>query len=255
MLVGMPRLAPLFWIITLGAAPFADLTPVRTIDLRGDTHHPQGIDFDEQHVWVTSVDRAQRKGYLQEFSLTTGEHLRTADVTKGDQYHPGGFSARDGLLWIPVAEYRPASSAVIQKRNIRTLELESEFEVMDHIGCVAAAPDVLIGGNWDSRDFYIWDYQGRLLRKVASPTGNSYQDLKFVDGRLMGAGSLPDQTGAVDWLEYPSLRLLRRVTTGRTSRGVSYTNEGMAIRGDRIFFLPENSPSRLFEFRLAVAGQ
>ena len=255
MLVGMPRLAPLFCIITLAAAPFADLTPVRTMELHGDTHHPQGIDFDQQHIWVTSVDRTQRKGYLQEFSLSTGEHLRTVDVTKGDRYHPGGFSAREGSLWIPVAEYRRASSAVIQKRNLRTQELESEFEVMDHIGCIAAAPDVLIGGNWDSRDFYIWDYRGRLIRKVASPTGNSYQDLKFVDGWLVGAGSLADHTGAVDWLEYPSLRLVRRVTVGRTSRGVSYTNEGMALRGDRIFFLPEDSPSRLFEFRLAAAGQ
>jgi hypothetical protein len=32
------------------------------------------------------------------------------------------------------------------------------------------------------------------------------------------------------------------------SRGVPYTSEGMAIRGDRILLLPEDSPSRLFQF-------
>jgi hypothetical protein len=52
----------------------------------------------------------------------------------------------------------------------------------------------------------------------------------------------------IDWLDYPSLSLIRRVTVGQTSRGVPYTSEGMAIRGDRVFLLPEDSPSRLFQF-------
>ena len=85
---------------------------------------------------------------------------------------------------------------------------------------------------------------------MANPSGNAYQDLKFVDGQLVGSGLLADHTGAIDWLEYPSLRLIRRVPTGKTSRGVAYSNEGMALRGNRIFLLPEDSPSRLFEFRL-----
>ena len=56
--------------------------------------------------------------------------------------------------------------------------------------------------------------------------------------------------GAVDWLEWPSLRLERRVHAGKTDRGVPYTNEGMAVREDRVFLLPEDGPSRLFEFRV-----
>jgi hypothetical protein len=139
---------------------------------------------------------------------------------------------------------------VVQKRSLRTLGLEFQFAVPDHIGCVAAGPDMLIGGNWDSRDFYIWDLTGRLIRKVANPTGNAYQDLKFAGGRVVASGHLPDHTGAIDWLEYPSLRLIRRIPVGSSSRGVSYANEGMAIRGDQVLFLPEDSPSRLFRFRL-----
>ena len=234
----------------LAAASLADLTLVRTLDLSGDTRHVQGIDLDGRSLWLTAVDKAARKGYLQEFSLATGARLREVEVEAGDRFHPGGISADGESLWVPVAEYRPASRSFIQKRSTRTLALESQFEVADHIGCLAAAPGELIGANWDSRDFYVWDRGGRLLRKVPTPTPNGYQDLKCVDGRLVGAGLLPGRVGAIDWLEYPSLRLLRRITAGRTSRGGPYTSEGMALRGGRLFLLPEDTASRLFEFRL-----
>jgi hypothetical protein len=214
----------------------------------------QGIDFDDKRLWVTSVDRAAREGYLHEFSLPGGELRRTLKVGSGEQFHPGGI-ARDGdALWVPVAEYRRESSATIQRRNARTLELEFQFEIPDHIGCVAAGSDVLIGGNWDSRKFYIWDRKGKLLRTVDNPTPNGYQDIKFVEGRLVGGGVLPGKTGAIDWLDYPSFRLVRRIEAGQTSRGVLYTNEGMALRGNRLLLLPEDGPSRLFEFRLLEVG-
>jgi hypothetical protein len=59
----MPSLhvALLLGLCALMAASQSDLTLVRTIDLRGDTHHVQGIDFDERHVWVTSVDTRRRR--------------------------------------------------------------------------------------------------------------------------------------------------------------------------------------------------
>jgi hypothetical protein len=239
-------------LLTLAAASQAELTLVRTTDLKAGTHHPQGIDFDERRLWVTSVDKENRQGFLQEFSLANGDLLRSVEVTHGVQFHPGGLSATSDALWLPVAEYRRASTSVIQKRNLRTLELESQFDVADHIGCIAVGPGVIIGANWDSRDFYVWDLSGRLLRKVPNPTPNAYQDIKFVDGRLVASGLLPGRSGAIDWLEYPSLHLVRRVAAGQTSRGTPYTNEGMAIRGDQLYLLPEDSPSRLFQFKIAL---
>jgi hypothetical protein len=233
------------------ADALSEMTLVRTVALKADTHHVQGIEFEGNRAWVTSVDREQRKGYLQEFSLDTGECLRTVDVTAGsDRFHPGGLAGDGEWLWLPVAEYRRASSAVVQKRSKRTLQLEAQFEVQDHIGCIAAVPDGLIGANWDSRDFYVWDRSGKLLRKTANPAGNGYQDLKFVEGKLVGGGLLPGKMGAIDWLEYPSLKLVRRVTAGQTDRRTPFTNEGMALRGDRLLLLPEDSPSRVFEYRL-----
>jgi len=106
-----------------------------------------------------------------------------------------------------------------------------------------------VGGNWDSV-FYVWDKKGKLLRKVENSAGNGYQDLKFADGKLVGGGLLPGKAGAVDWLEWPSLRLLKRMPAGKTDRGLPFTNEGMSARGDRVFLLPEDGPSRLFEFRV-----
>jgi hypothetical protein len=232
------------------AAALGDQAPVQTIELKGTTHHVQGIDLDATRLWVTSVDQDAKKGYLHEFALPSGELRRTVEVGTGTRFHPGGM-ARDGdSLWLPVAEYRRESSAIIQQRNAKTLELEMQFEVADHIGCVAAGPDFVVGGNWDSRLFYVWDKHGKLLRNLENSAGNAYQDLKFVDGKLVGGGLLPGKVGAVDWLEWPSLRLEKRVQAGKTDRGVPYTNEGMAVRGDRLFLLPEDGPSRLFEFRV-----
>ena len=234
----------------LAASSLADLKLARSLTLRTETRHVQGIDLSGRKLWVTSVDRDARKGYLEEFALGSGERLRRIELTDGERFHPGGLSAYGGSLWMPVAEYRRESTAVIQRRSASTLALEMQFAVADHIGCVAVAPGFVIGGNWDSRHFYIWDHQGRLLRKTANPTENAYQDMKFTGGKLVASGLLPGSRGAIDWLEYPSLRLLRRIQAGKTDRGVPYTQEGMAVRGNRLFLLPEDGSSRLFEFWL-----
>src|SRR5437879_4407525 len=219
----------------LYGASLADFKLLRSLDLRAETYHVQGIDLDNRRLWVTSVDTPNRQGYLQEFDLATGERTRGVELAQGERFHPGGIAADGDSLWVPVAEYRRDSSSIVQKRSKRTLELEFQFAVADHIGCVAVIRDRLIGGNWDSREFYEWDRRGQLLRKVANPTRNAYQDLKVDGGRIVASGLLADRSGAIDWLEYPSLRLVRRIGAGQTSRGVPFTREGMAIRGSRLF--------------------
>jgi hypothetical protein len=221
---------------------------IRVLELKGTTYHVQGADFDREHLWLTSVDTPKRRGFLHEFSLDTGELTREIEIQDGDRFHPGGISADGDWLWIPVAEYRPRSSALIQRRRKNTLALEFQFEVPDHIGCLAARPDLLIGGNWDSKDFYFWSRQGELLRKAPSATGVAYQDMKYDSGWIIGSGNLPDRSGAIDWLEYPSLQLVRRVHAGKNDRGVLYTREAMAIHGNRLILVPEDGPSRVFVF-------
>jgi hypothetical protein len=237
-------LAALVWVLHAAA-------PVRVLELKGATHHVQGIDLDARRLWVTSVDTEARKGYLHEFALPGGTLARAVDVSDGVRFHPGGIAADASSIWLPVAEYRRASTSVIQRRDKRTLEVESQFAVNDHIGCIAVTGDELIGGNWDSREFYVWDRGGKLLREIANPTDNAYQDLKFDGQRLVASGLLPDHTGAIDWLEWPALRLVRRVKMGKTSRGAPFTREGMALRGGELLLVPEDGPSRVFFFKMA----
>ncbi len=247
-----------FWVLLLAwlsQAVTAEPTPepiklVRTVALQTKTAHVQGIDTDGTHLWVTSVDRAARKGFLQQFAVSDGRLERSVEVQDGNRYHPGGMAADADSLWIPVAEYRATSTAVIQKRNKRTMALEFQFAVPDHIGCIAVTPDSLIGGNWDSRDFYVWDRQGILKRKVATVGDNSYQDLKFRDGHLIASGLLSGRKSAVDWLDGSTLALVRRLRLGDTDRAVPLTREGMTWFAGGLWLLPEDGNSRLFVFQL-----
>ena len=236
----------------LPAQTLNQLTLLRVIELKGNTHHPQGIEIEDGRLWVTSVDRAAQTGYLHEFSLPDGALVREIELRDGPRFHPGGISGTRDSLWIPIAEYRARSSAVVERRNKRTLALERRFPVDDHIGCVTTDGAIVIGGNWDTRELYFWDATGKLLRKESNPTGNAFQDMKVGAGRLVGSGLLADKSGAIDWLELPGLKTVRRITAGKTTRGDPYTREGMTIRGDELFLLPEDSPSRLFVFRLKM---
>ena len=249
------RLLLVLSVIAAGAgAQSADApvvqVPSKVLALQGTTAHVQGIDTDGNHLWVTSVDRAGRKGHLQEYSLRDGHLERGIELQDGDRFHPGGIAADADSIWIPVAGYRANSSAIIQKRNKRTFALELQFSVPDHIGCLAVTPEFLIGGNWDSREFYVWDHRGKLLRKVASTTANAYQDLKFSGGYLVASGTLADHKGAIDWLDLQSMKLVRRLFAANTDRGEPLTREGMTLRDNQLWLLPEDGASRLLIFDL-----
>jgi hypothetical protein len=202
--------------------------------------HHLDAGFRHEGVLLMNVDARRASGAV----------LESIEMQQGSKYHPGGMSSDAESLWIPLAEYKPAGSSMIQRRSRKTLHLISEFSVLDHIGCVAVTPERIIGANWDARELYFWTNEGKLMRKAANPTGNAFQDLKFSEGRLVGSGLLTDKSGAIDWPELPSLRPVRRIPVGRTDRGVAYTQEGMAISGRNVWLLPEDAPSRLFIFRL-----
>lgn len=228
----------------------AALTLLGVTAIEPPSHHVQGIDIEGTILWVTSVDRTTRAGYLARYDLASGRRLTQVAVHDGERFHPGGIQLDGAFIWVPVAEYRRASATWIQQRDKVTLALVAQFEVFDHIGCVAVGGGVIWGGNWDSTHLYRWRLDGTLIDKRENPTGAKYQDIKIVDGQLVASGLGGPDKGAIDWLNPTTLAVARRIVTGVTDRGVPYTNEGMTVRGGSLYLLPEDDRSRLFRYQL-----
>ncbi|MFB3785568.1 MAG: DUF6454 family protein [bacterium] len=220
------------------------------VEIQGDFEHVQGIAVDEHYLWLTSVHRQNQTGDLHKYNRMTGALIRRISVQEKEQYHPGGIALEGDFLWVPVAAYSREGSSTIERRDKETLELHGRFFVPDHIGCLAAGNGQIIGANWDARIIYLWTPEGTLLQKIANPRDTRYQDMKWAGGMLIASGLLGGQ-GVVDWLSWPSLDLQKRIRGGKTSRGIHYMNEGMAVFNHHLFLLPEDGPnSRLFMFSL-----
>jgi hypothetical protein len=231
--------------------------PIGAFQLDGQVFHVQGLALEPARIWVTSVDRAGKRGYLHLFDRATGKLVRRLDLTDGERYHAGGIALSGHSLWVPLAENRPRSTAVLVEIDTRTLQVRRRLAVADHIGCIAATETTLVAGNWDSEQLYILDLAGREPpRKLANPTPTRFQDLKFVGGRLVGSGTLGLWSGALDWLDWPSLKPVGTLRAGAFGplkpfgSGGPYTAEGMAIEGRDLYLLPEDGPAHLFHFRL-----
>ena len=239
-----------FLLLAFAGIGIENATLKETHNLDGDLHHVQGLSLDRDHFWVTSVDASGHKGYLDQFNRATAKFERRIDVTDGPRFHPGGFSIHGDFIWVPVAEYKPHSTAVLEEIDKRTLAIKRKLPVADHIGCLAVTNDNLIAGNWDARQFYVLDFSGKQLRVVENTETNHYQDMKFVNGMLVASGVFNRTSGAIDWLQWPSLKLMRRLHSGATDRGTLYTQEAMALQGRDLYLVPEDGPSRLFHFVL-----
>lgn len=227
------------------------------LKLDGELFHVQGLELAESRIWVTSVDRKTRHGYLHEFDRATGKFLRRVDLTDGVRYHPGGISISGSSIWVPVAEMRAESSAVLIEINADTLQIARKIHVADHLGCVAASGERLVAGNWDSKLLYIFELKkSGPVRIVRNPSPTHYQDMKFSGGQLVAGGNRSWVSGTVDWIDWPSMKVARSLKAGAIGpvrpfgRGGPFTGEGMAIEGRELYVIPEDGPSRLFHFRL-----
>ena len=231
--------------------PIQNARLVGTLPLDGEVFHVQGVDLDSRHIWVTSVDLAGHRGYLHQFDRHSGRLVRRLELTDGARYHPGGMSLHDGSIWVAVAEMTANSSATLMEIDTDSLAVRRRIPVADHLGCVAVSGDTLVAGNWDSRLLRIFDLRsGKQVRAVPNPFPTRYQDIKFVDGQLVAGGVVTPISGTIDWIDWPSMTLVRSARTGVTDRARPYTGEGMAVKGRDLFLVPEDGPSRLFHFRL-----
>ena len=166
-----------------------------TLPLEGDLHHPQGLSPRASGRgdgwWVTTVDLAVPRGLVVGFDAD-GRRTDAIDVTDADRIHPGGCGLDiDGVLWVPVAEYRPASTTrVVTIAPDGTVA--SRFEFADHLGLLVPRPDgLLVAGTWGSRSLLLLDRDGTVVERVENPQHVvDYQDATArADGTILATGT------------------------------------------------------------------
>ncbi len=199
------------------ATAFRTLTNTTQWEKIGETplafedHHPQGMVKIGDDFYVSTVriiERTERyetpqegmdrtagtgEGYLLKFSAS-GELLDQVQLGDGDAYHPGGIDFDGTSIWVPVAEYRPNSAAVIYRVDPATMEGEEVFRFPDHIGGVTLdrASNKLHGVSWGSRRFYAWQLgdDGAPVTTDADPVMNPSFYIDYQDCHYAGPGHM-----------------------------------------------------------------
>ena len=183
------------------------------------TFHPEGLAITPDHIFLSSVevteptqkypspvggyDRTPGKGVGHLFVMDRQGHLQK-DITlgEGDMYHPGGIDFDGRNVWVPVAQYRPNSSAILYRVDAQNLAVHKQFEVHDHIGGLVLDETThrLVGNSWGSRRFYSWSLDGKQTGTWLNPDHYvDAQDCQYVVSAKMlcgGVTNLPQTPSA-----------------------------------------------------------
>jgi hypothetical protein len=251
-------------------------TRVDAIPIAFPTFHPQGMVKIGDTFYVTSVDRAHLGGHLFKID-SAGKLLADLPLGEGLMFHPGGIDYDGTAIWVPVAEYRPDSHAIVYRVDPATMKAAEVFRFADHLGAIVHDTDdnSLHAVSWGSRRFYRWplDAGGR----VADPAGRSatvrlnpshyvdYQDCHYAGAHLMVCGGVtelrgspggaPFRLGGIELVDLAAGRPVHQVPvlhwteTGRvlTENPLWLEGTGAGIRG---FFIPEDDRSTIYVYDL-----
>ena len=156
-----------------------------------------------------------------------GNLQRDIVLGEGDMYHPGGLDFDGRNVWVPVAQYRPDSSAIIYRVDSRTLAVHEPFRVGDHIGGIVLdrVTGALVGNTWGSRRFYEWTSRGNERATWLNDSHFvDYQDCQYVARRKMLCGGVtnlpqtPTAGGAATTYELGGMALLDLPTVASCTR-------------------------------------
>ncbi len=270
---------------------------VAAIPVSFDTQHPQGMVKIGDHFYVSSVEiRTPTKRFpqLQDgYDRDTGEgvgHLFKFDAAgnlladlrlgEGSIYHPGGIDFDGRYIWVPVAEYRPNSRAIIYKVDPATMKAAEVVRYGDHIGGIVHNTDdkTLNGVSWGSRRFYRFtlDDQGRVsnadvvaeqLRKPNRSGYIDYQDCKYLGRREMLCSGLNNYQMKKDGPRFPlggfevvdlaANQAISQIPIELwTESGLPMTQNPFWIEatasGLRAYFMPEDGKSTLYIYEADV---
>jgi hypothetical protein len=128
------------------------------------------------------------------------------------RFHPGGMDFDGEALWVASSEYRPRSSAVIERLEPRAdASPERAFTVDDHVGAVVrlGPQGDLVGWTWGSRRFRRWTVDGRQQAEVRNP-GHfvDHQDGQWIEGDLVLCAGVGTGIGGVGLLDAATLTMV-----------------------------------------------
>jgi hypothetical protein len=138
--------------------------------------------------------------------------------------------------------------------------------VDDHIGALAISTQEnrLYGASWDTRQVYVWDLDGNVLRRLKSAqlrqarlglepgatarSGLAVQDWKIEGNELVAVGllkgvGLPDRSARSRlFILDPSFKQAPRVIVPRSAKApaLEMGREGMAVAENKLYLLPED---------------
>lgn len=237
------------------AAETIELAVGQSWSIEHATHHVQGLCVGAEWFWISSVDKSGKTGWLYRVDRATLRVVEEQPLTRDQQFHPGGMQLREGCLWVPLAEYRPRSTARVVSVDPHSLRERRGFDVLDHLGAAASDDQGRIyAANWDARQVYVLSPQGEVLRREESRTGVAYQDWEWHDGALFAAGQTAiagTKTAVVDVLDGGDFTLRRRyLLRGQVrSGGTNFSREGLSVFEGKFYLLPEDGPhSTVYEF-------
>ncbi len=258
---------------------------VSSVPVDFPTHHPQGLVRVGDSFFVSSVEVHDRQagrgtGHLFKMDLD-GKLLEQVTLGEGAMYHPGGLDYDGTHIWVPVAEYRPDSRAVVYRVDPGTMKATEVLRFADHIGAIVHNTDerTLHGVSWGSRRFYRWslDGAGRVTNAATPPerlgTLNpshyvDYQDCKYAGRRRMLCTGVTEfskpgaprfRLGGLDLVDLRDGRPLHQVPVLLwTDSGLDMTHNPAwfeaSASGLRAYFLPEDERSTLYVFEVDAPG-
>jgi Family of unknown function (DUF6454) len=188
------------------------------IPLRFATYHPQGFALVGDTIFMSTVqiieppvrypqpidgyDRTPGKG-IGHVLVIDRQGTLIKDLTLGEDtvYHPGGIDFDGQSVWVPVAEYRPNSKAIVYQIDPLTYQVSERFRVGDHVGGVVRdrVTGTIHGVSWGSRTLYEWTPTGHQLSRQANNDHIlDYQDCDYAGWRKQicsGITALPRPDG------------------------------------------------------------
>ncbi len=224
------------------------------------TGHVQGIAFSKENLFLSAVDKEEKVGYLFKINPKNYHLLAQLKMKIGNIFHPGGISFSKGYIYLPLAGYKPHTSSIIFKIDPKTMEPVNAFVVNDHIGAVATdGSKFIFGMNWDAREMYIWDINGKFLKKIPNKRNIAYQDIEYANGILYCSGIQIHTLwgGTVDLYRFDennlTLTLEKSIPMPQLKRNKirSIASEGMTLKDGYLYFIPEDFPqSRLYRVKV-----